>query len=181
MHILSREPLAPQLPVPSSLLASAHPLPQPSEVYKTLQLISSKFAEASASTKPRPADTSAAGSRAPSTVAPNASGSQLPPTSESTASGAQAPPSASAATSGAARSQTPTSSHARAPEPSASSTSDAQCPSADASAATASASMPLDANLQKPGSDDEPFAPDTGTDFEQSAYSDVLDRGLADI
>ena len=41
--------------------------------------------------------------------------------------------------------------------------------------------MPSDANLQKPGGDDEPFPPDTGTDFEQSAYSDVLDRKLADI
>ena len=41
--------------------------------------------------------------------------------------------------------------------------------------------MPSDANLQEPGGDDEPFALDTGNDFEQSAYSDVLDRGLADI
>ena len=56
-NILSREPPAPQLPVHSSLLASAHPLPQPAEVYESLQLIASKFAEASASTKPPPADT----------------------------------------------------------------------------------------------------------------------------
>ena len=33
-HILSREPPVPLLPVPSSLLASAHPLPQPAKVYK---------------------------------------------------------------------------------------------------------------------------------------------------
>ena len=84
-HILSREPPAPQLPVLSSLLALAHPFPQPAEMYKTLQLIASKFAEAFASTKPPPADTSAAGARAPFTVAPNALGSQLPPTSESMA------------------------------------------------------------------------------------------------
>ena len=56
-NILSREPQTPQLPVPSSLLASAHPLPLPAEVYKTLQLVPSKFAEASASRKPPPADT----------------------------------------------------------------------------------------------------------------------------
>ena len=41
--------------------------------------------------------------------------------------------------------------------------------------------MPSDANLQEPGGDDEPFGPDTGTDFEHSAYSDVLDRGFANI
>ena len=41
--------------------------------------------------------------------------------------------------------------------------------------------MPSDANLQEPGGDDEPFGPDTGTDFEQSAYSEVLDLGLANI
>ena len=102
-HILSREPPAPQPPVPSGLLTSAHPLPQPAEVYKTLQLIASKFVEASASTKSPPADTSAAGARAPSTGALNSPGSQLPPTSEPTDSCIQAPPSASATTSGAAR------------------------------------------------------------------------------
>ena len=150
-------------------------------MYKTLQLIASKFAVASASTKPPPVDTYTAGSLAPSTVALNAPGSQLSPTSELTDSGALTPPSVSAATSGTARPQTPTFSRARAPEPSASSTGGAQGPSADASAASASASMPSDANLQETGGYDEPFAPDTGTDFEQSAYSDVLDRGLADI
>ena len=41
--------------------------------------------------------------------------------------------------------------------------------------------MPSDANLQKPSGDDEPFALDTGTYFKQSAYSNVLHRGLADI
>ena len=71
-HILSRKPPASQLPVPSSLLTSAHLLPQPGDVYKTLQLIASKFAEVSASTKPPLADASAAGARAFSTVAPNA-------------------------------------------------------------------------------------------------------------
>ena len=49
-HTLSREFPALQLPVLSSLLASTHFLPQPSEVYKTLQFITSIFAEASAST-----------------------------------------------------------------------------------------------------------------------------------
>ena len=82
---------------------------------------------------------------------------------------------------GAARPQTQTSLRARAPDPSASSTVGAQNLSADASAVSASASMPSDANLQKPGDDDKPLGPDTGTDFDQSAYSDVLDRGLANI
>ena len=41
--------------------------------------------------------------------------------------------------------------------------------------------MPSDANLQEPGGDDKPFAQETGNDFEQSAYSDVLGRGLANI
>ena len=41
--------------------------------------------------------------------------------------------------------------------------------------------MPSGANLQETGIDDEPFAPDTGTDFEQSVNSDVLDREPADI
>ena len=41
--------------------------------------------------------------------------------------------------------------------------------------------MPSDTNLQEQGGDDEPFGQDTGTDFEQSAYSDVVDLGLANI
>ena len=145
------------------------------------QLIASKFAKASACTKPPPTDTSAVGARPPLTLAPNAPGSQLPPTSESKASGAQAPPLASAATSGAARQQTPTFSRARVPKHSASSTGGNQGYSANALAASGLASMPSDPNLQKPGCDDEPFAPKKATAFEQSAYSDVLDRGLADI
>ena len=180
-HILSREPPAPQLPVLSSLLASAHPLPQPAEVYKTLQLIASKFAKASASKKPPLVDTFAAGSRAPWTVAPNAPGSQLPPISESPDSDAHMLHSAYAATNGAARLQTLAFLRARAPELSASYTDGSQGPSADASAASALVSMPSDANLQETGGDDESLAPDTNSDFEQSANSDVLDRGLSDI
>ena len=41
--------------------------------------------------------------------------------------------------------------------------------------------MPSDANLQKPNGDDEPVGPDKSTDFEQSAYSELLDRWLANI
>ena len=41
--------------------------------------------------------------------------------------------------------------------------------------------MPSDANLQEPGADDEPFAQDTGKGFNSSAYSEFLNRGLADI
>ena len=180
-HILSREPPAPQPPAPSSLLASAHSLPQPAEVFKTLQFTASKFAEVSSSTKPTPADTSVAGARVPLTVAPNAPGTKLPPTSASTASGAQAQLSAAATKSGTARPQTPIHSRAQAPEPSASSLLAAQNPSAEASSASVSASMPSDANLQEPSADDEPFAQDTQTGFDSSAYSEVLDRGLADI
>ena len=147
-HILNREPPAPQPPTPSSLIASAHPLPQPAEVFKMLQLLDSKFAEASASTKPLLADTCAADTRSSSSVTPNASGTQLPPTFVSTVSGAQAPPFASATTSGTARPHTPIPSRAQISEPSASFSIGAQGPSADASAASASASMPSDANLQ---------------------------------
>ena len=86
-HILSREPPVPQNPAHLSLLAPAHPLPQPAEVFKTIQYLASKFAEASASTKPPPVDAPAADARAPLTAAPNTPGWQLPPTSESTASG----------------------------------------------------------------------------------------------
>ena len=41
--------------------------------------------------------------------------------------------------------------------------------------------MPSDAKLQNPGGDDETFVVDTGTNFKQSAYSNVLDRGRANI
>lgn len=41
--------------------------------------------------------------------------------------------------------------------------------------------MTSDANLQKPGADDKPFSQDTGTHFDSSAYSKVLNRKLADI
>ena len=181
-HILSREPPALHLPVPSSLMAPAHRLSQPAEVLRTIQFLASKFAEASASTKPPLADTSAADTRVLSAVASNAPGSQLPPASESTALGAQEPPSESATTSGTARPSTPTPSRAQAaPEPSVLSTFGAQGHSADASAASASASMRSDANLQGPGAFEEPFAYDTGTGIDSSAYSEVLDRGLANI
>ena len=180
-HILSREPPAPQPPVPSSLMTPAHMLSEPTEVLKTIQFLAFKFAEAPASTKPPPADTSAADARASSAVASNALGSQLPPTAASTPSGAQAPPSASATTSGKARPHTPIPSRAQAPEPSASSSLSAQGPLADASVASASASIPSDANLQEPGADEEPFTHNTGAGFDSSAYSEVLDRKLADI
>ena len=41
--------------------------------------------------------------------------------------------------------------------------------------------MPSDTNLQEPGADEEPFANKTGTGFDSSAYSEVLDRGLEGI
>ena len=162
-------------------MARAHLLSQPAEVRRTIQFLAFKFAEASASTKPPPADISAADARAPSAVASNTPGSQMPSASESTASNAQALPFASATTSVAARQHTPTPFRAQTLEPSASSYLGGQDPVADASAASATASMPWDANLQEPGAVDEPFAHDTGTGFDSSAYSEVLDRGFADI
>ena len=41
--------------------------------------------------------------------------------------------------------------------------------------------MPSDANLQEPGADDEPFTDDARTGFDSSAYSEVLNQGLAEI
>ena len=35
--------------------------------------------------------------------------------------------------------------------------------------------------MHKPGAFEEPFARDTGTGFDSSAYSEILDRGRADI
>ena len=106
-HILSREPPAPQPPAPSSLLAPTNPFPQLAKVFKTIQYLTSKFAEASASTKLLSAAISVGDARASSTVVSNALGTQLPPTSASTASGVQVPPSVSATTSGTARPHTP--------------------------------------------------------------------------
>ena len=63
--------------------------------------------------------------------------------------------------------------------PSASSYLGAQSYLANASAA--SASMPTDINLQKQGAEDEPFKRDTITEFEPSAYSNVLEKGLENI
>ena len=65
--------------------------------------------------------------------------------------------------------------------PSASFSLGAQGFSADASAFSALASMPSDTNLQVPGANDEAFAQETGTEFELSVYSDVLDQKLANI
>ena len=70
---------------------------------KTLQFLASKFAEASASTRPPSADSSAADARAPSIVVFNAPGTQLRPTPVSTALGANAPLFAAATTGSTAR------------------------------------------------------------------------------
>ena len=168
LHILSRELTAPQPPAPSSLLTPAHHLFQPAKVLKTIQFLASKFAETSASTKPPPANTSAADARVSSSVAFNAPGSQLPPTAVSMPLNDQAPPSASVTMSGTARPHTTIPSCAQVPEPSASSSLGAQGSSADASAV--SASMSSDAKLQEPGADEKRFTHDTGTGFDSLAY-----------
>ena len=175
LHILSREPPALHLPAPSSLMAPAHLLSQPAEVLKTIQFLAYNLQRL----PPAP------NRRSPTLPLPTRVLLRplppMPPASESMASGAQTPPSASASTSGTACQLTSTPSRAQVLEPSVSSTLGARIPSANASAASASASMPSDANLQEPGAVDEPFTHDTGTGFDSSAYSEVLDRGLADI
>ena len=78
--ILSQEPSAFQPPAPSNLMAPTHLLSKPAEMFKTLEFLASKCAQASSRTKQPSADTSAVDARAPTTVVSNAFSTQLPPT-----------------------------------------------------------------------------------------------------